>query len=77
MLFRSDRIDGVIQYLSEHAREPIDDNLRNYMRDYTPGMGVYAVRPNLFEHVGAYSSNKEKSTGIVEHRSLDFVPLLL
>jgi len=77
MLFRSDRIDGVSQYLVDHAREPIDDNLRNYMRDYTPGLGVYGVRPNLFEHVGAYSSNKEKSTGIVEHSSVEFVPLLI
>jgi hypothetical protein len=76
MLFRSDRIDGVIRYLSDHPREPIDDNLRNYLKDFQPNLGVYAVRPNLFEHVGAYSSNKEKSTGQIEHASLDFVPLL-
>jgi hypothetical protein len=77
MLFRSDRIDPVINYLMQHGREPIDDNLRNYIKDQAPSLGIYAVRPNLFEHVGAYSSNPQKSTGTLEHVSLDFVPLVL
>lgn len=73
MLFRSDMLPGIIRYWRTHASEPVDDNLRNYRKDFTPNHWVYAVRPNLFEHVGAYSSNPQKSTGIVEHHSLDFV----
>jgi hypothetical protein len=75
MLFRSDRIDPVIDYLKKHAREPIDDNLRHYIKQEAQWLGVYAARPNLFEHVGAYSSNPEKSTGQLEHASLEFIPL--
>lgn len=74
MLFKTDRVDPLIGYWRDHAGEPIDDNLRNFMKDTAPNLSVYAVRPNLFEHVGAYSSNAEKSTGVVEHTSLDFVP---
>merc|ERR1712048_1552115 len=72
MLFRSDMLPGIINYWRTHASEPVDDNLRNYREAETPDHFVYAVRPNLFEHVGAYSSNPQKSTGIVEHTSLDF-----
>lgn len=74
MLFKSSRVSGIIDYWREHSREPIDDNLRNYLRDYTPELQIYAIMPNLVEHVGAYSSNKEKSTGVVEHTSLNFIP---
>lgn len=77
MLFRSNELDGVIGYWLEHSREPVDDNLREYLKNVRPDLSVFAVRPNLFEHVGAFSSNAEKSTGVVEHRSLDFVPLLI
>lgn len=72
MLFRSDMLPGVIKYWRTHANEPVDDNLKFYRRDYLPDHKIYAVRPNLFEHVGAYSSNWQKSTGYVEHVSLDF-----
>jgi hypothetical protein len=74
MLFRYDRIDGVINYLRAHPKEPIDDNLRFYMKNIAPNLVVYPIRPNLFEHVGAYSSNPAKSHGTVEHTSLDFEP---
>jgi len=72
MLFRSDMLPGIIRYWRTHASEPVDDNLRNYRKEFTPNHWVYAMRPNLFEHVGAYSSNYQKSTGYVEHQSLDF-----
>merc|ERR1712070_549515 len=74
MLFKSSNVAGIIEYWREHSREPIDDNLRNYLKDYAPEQKIYAMNPNLFEHVGAYSSNKEKSTGIVEHTSINFIP---
>merc|ERR1712146_860980 len=74
MLFRSHMVSGVIDYWREYSHEPIDDNLRMYRENHTPDLQIYAIRPNLFEHAGAYSSNKEKSTGTVEHTSLDFVP---
>jgi hypothetical protein len=76
MLFRSDRIPGIISYWRSHAGEPVDDNLRNYRENVTPNLYIYAARPNLFEHIGAYSSNPQKSTGVIEHQSIDFVPLL-
>lgn len=72
MLFRSDMLPGIIRYWRTHAAEPVDDNLREYRKQFTPNHWVYAMRPNLFEHVGAYSSNYQKSTGFVEHQSLDF-----
>jgi len=74
MLFRSDRVDDLITYFRAHPKEPIDDNLRFFMKNLRPDLFVYAARPNLFEHVGAYSSNPAKSTGAVEHQSLDFIP---
>jgi len=76
MLFRSDLIPGIISYWRMHPHEPIDDNLKAYRDQYTPDRYIYAARPNLFEHVGAYSSNPQKSKGVVEHQSLDFLPLL-
>jgi len=76
MLFKSSEIDGVIHYWRSHSREPVDDNLRNYIKEERPDLSVYALRPNLFQHVGAYSSNAEKSFGIVEHESIEFIPLL-
>jgi hypothetical protein len=77
MLFRSDRIPGIISYWRSHPGEPVDDNLRNYREHVTPDLSIYAARPNLFEHIGAYSSNPQKSTGTIEHQSIDFVPLLI
>ncbi len=76
MLFRSDRVEGVIKYWLKHPREPVDDNLKHYIANEAPNLSVYGVRPNLFEHVGAYSSNVQKSTGVVEHSSVEFIPLL-
>jgi len=76
MLFRSDRLPGVVNYWRTHSSEPVDDNLREYRSKITPNLFIYAARPNLFEHIGAYSSNPQKSTGVIEHQSIDFVPLL-
>jgi len=71
MLFPSNRLGGVINFWRTHPSEPVDDNLVNYMKQ-DGGLKVYATRPNLFQHVGAYSSNPDKSTGIVEHLSVEF-----
>jgi hypothetical protein len=77
MLFRSDNLPGIINYWRTHPGEPVDDNLRHYREKVTPNMFIYAARPNLFEHIGAYSSNPQKSTGVIEHQSIDFVPLMI
>jgi len=76
MLFRSDMLPGIISYWRSHPAEPVDDNLRHYREKITPDFFIYAARPNLFQHVGAYSSNPQKSTGHVEHESIEFSPLL-
>jgi hypothetical protein len=72
MLFKSENVRGVGEYWRQHATEPVDDNLVKYMREGGHPDKVYATWPNLIEHVGAYSSNPDKSTGIVEHESAWF-----
>lgn len=74
MLFNSAWITDLAAYEFEHTDLPVDDNIREYVRGDPSAHPVYAVVPNLFEHVGAFSSNPEKSTGAVEHRSLNFEP---
>lgn len=72
MLFKSSDVGGVADYWKTHATEPVDDNLREYMK--MVNLGAYAVRPSIFQHVGAYSSNPDKSTGIVEHTAVEWSP---
>lgn len=72
MLFKSENVRGVGEYWRQHATEPVDDNLVKYMREGGHPDKVYATWPNLIEHVGAYSSNPDKSTGLVEHESAWF-----
>eukprot|EP00300_Choanocystis_sp_HF-7_P036321 c52164_g1_i1.p1 GENE.c52164_g1_i1~~c52164_g1_i1.p1 ORF type:complete len:339 (+),score=70.16 c52164_g1_i1:1-1017(+) len=74
MLFKSEDAPALIEFWRRHANEPIDDNLRHFLESERKDKFVYAVRPNLFEHVGSYSSNPQKSTGRVEHVSLEFKP---
>ncbi len=74
MLFNSKHIDALVAYELSHPENPIDDNIRDFVRADRKAHPVYAMVPNPFEHVGAYSSNPEKSKGIVEHHSLYFEP---
>lgn len=74
MLFKREHLPLLIEFLRVHPNEPIDDNLRHFLESERRDLSVYALRPNLFDHVGAFSSNAQKSTGKVEHTSLDFVP---
>jgi hypothetical protein len=73
MLFRSDKLLDLLLYESTHSQFPIDDNIRDYAREES-SRGIYAMTPNLFEHVGRFSSNPEKSSERVEHTSINFVP---
>eukprot|EP00298_Acanthocystis_sp_HF-20_P010112 c18683_g2_i1.p1 GENE.c18683_g2_i1~~c18683_g2_i1.p1 ORF type:complete len:334 (-),score=81.02 c18683_g2_i1:42-1043(-) len=74
MLFRSDKLLDLLIYESSHSQFPIDDNIRDYSREEEETRGIYAITPNLFEHVGRFSSNPEKSSDKVEHTSLSFLP---
>jgi len=73
MLFRSDKLLDLLLYETLHSNLPIDDNIRDFSRE-DDSRGVYPVDPNLFEHIGRYSSNPEKSSNTVEHTSINFVP---
>lgn len=74
MLFNSSRISELADYEFQHPKNPVDDNIRDWVREDPEKRQVYAMVPNPFEHVGRYSSNPEKSTETVEHKSLSFVP---
>jgi len=74
MLFNSKHIDALVAYELGHPENPLDDNIRDFVRADRKAHPVYAMVPNPFEHIGAYSSNPEKSKGIVEHHSLYFEP---
>mmetsp|Transcript_4189 Transcript_4189/g.5818 ORF Transcript_4189/g.5818 Transcript_4189/m.5818 type:complete len:117 (+) Transcript_4189:2-352(+) len=74
MLFRSDHLPELLQYEYNHPDLPVDDNIRDYSRLDPSTRAVYAITPNLFEHVGRFSSNPEKSSSEVEHVSINFVP---
>jgi len=74
MLFNSRRIPELVAYELAHPQNPLDDNIRDFVKQDPNGRAIYAMVPNPFEHVGAYSSNPDKSTGRVEHRSLEFIP---
>jgi hypothetical protein len=73
MLFDSRRVPALVEYEMTHPNQPVDDNIRDFVRQH-PDQSIYAMVPNPFEHVGRFSSNPEKSTGVTEHRSLNFVP---
>jgi hypothetical protein len=74
MLFNSKRIPELVAYELQNPQNPIDDNIRDFVRADKDARSVFAMIPNPFQHVGAFSSNPEKSTGTVEHRSLYFEP---
>lgn len=74
MLFKSSAIPELVAYELQYPQNPLDDNIRDFVRTNRDAHSVYAMIPNPFEHVGAYSSNPDKSTGVVEHRSLFFEP---
>jgi hypothetical protein len=74
MLFDSRRVPELVEFEFQHPDEPIDDNIRDFIKLKPDERVVYSMVPNPFEHVGRFSSNPEKSTGITEHRSLNFVP---
>jgi len=73
MLFDSRRVPALVDYELMHPNEPVDDNIRDFVRQ-NPDNAIYSMVPNPFEHVGRFSSNPEKSTGVTEHKSLSFVP---
>lgn len=72
MLFNSKMIPELVAYELQFPQNPLDDNIRDFIRRDRDAFPVYSMIPNPFEHVGAYSSNPDKSTGTVEHRSLFF-----
>jgi len=74
MLFNSHRIREICDFELNHPGKPVDDNIRDFVRENPEARAVFAMVPNPFEHVGRYSSNPEKSTGELEHRSLKFDP---
>jgi hypothetical protein len=74
MLFRSNKLGELLAYEHAHPNLPVDDNIRDFVRSRPDEYPVLAMVPNPFEHVGRYSSNPEKSTGVEEHKSLYFEP---
>jgi hypothetical protein len=74
MLFNSVKLAGLVQYERDHGNMPIDDNIRDFVKENPITRPVFAMVPNAFEHVGRFSSNPEKSTGAIEHRSIRFDP---
>jgi len=74
MMFRSNRIGDLLEYERANPTLPVDDNIRDFVRANPDTYPVLAMVPNPFEHVGRYSSNPEKSTGVEEHKSLMFEP---
>lgn len=74
MLFRSDKLLDLLMYETSHPNMPIDDNIRDYSREAPESRQIFAIIPNVFEHVGIYSSNPEKTRDVIEHQSINFVP---